>query len=69
MINESNTSLEFSKRSQINNQLNIQQKALPNNSFVNNTSAIYPNSKVNIKPPSQSFYDDGLLDLIEEMNP
>ena len=35
-----------------------------NNSFLNNTSAIYSTSKIAIKQPNQSFYDDGLLDLI-----
>lgn len=43
-----------------------QQKIQSTNSFLNNTSAIYPTqSKVTIKQPgNQSFYDDGLLDLI-----
>ena len=40
-----------------------------NSSFLNNTSGIYSTSKIAIKQANQSFYDDGLLDLIEEMNP
>ena len=73
MINDSNTSIEMSKKPYSNNlnmtQQQQQQRVQSYSSFLNNTSAIYSNSKIAIKQPNQSFYDDGLLDLIEEMNP
>ena len=74
MINDSNTSIEMSKKPYSNNlnmtqQQQQQQRVQSNSSFLNNTSAIYSTSKIAIKQPNQSFYDDGLLDLIEEINP
>lgn len=73
MINESNTSIDLNKKS-YGNSLNMSQqqqlqRIQSNSSFFNNTSGIYSTSKIGIKQPNQSFYDDGLLDLIEEMNP
>ena len=73
MINESHTSIELNKKPYANNNLNPnqqsqqsqQQKRIQSNSsFLNNTSAIYSTSKITIRQPNQSFYDDGLLDLI-----
>jgi hypothetical protein len=60
------TQQQYTQQQYTQQQYPQQQNIKSNNSFLNNTSAIYPTqSKVTIKQPgNQSFYDDGLLDLI-----